>query len=173
VTEADEIVIATKAGKVERVAVKDANDPERGVPVKGRRARGVRVVRLGAMPRPAGFIGPMPADQVSAVAVKPPEDPEVLHRGDASDAANPEVDRALRVALEEGEKAVAVVFRPLHALGQVKPGGRPAIAADEWRATGVHQASRYWCAHCGREHPDPHAVYLCIDQHTSRRGATA
>jgi DNA gyrase subunit A len=35
----DEVVIATKSGKVERIAVAD-------VPVKDRRARGVRLVRL-------------------------------------------------------------------------------------------------------------------------------
>jgi len=61
VTAADEVVIATRAGMIERVAAVD-------VPVMGRRARGVRVIGLG------------PGDGVAKVALVP-QTPSELHPG--------------------------------------------------------------------------------------------
>jgi hypothetical protein len=36
--------------------------------------------------------------------------------------------------------------------------------ADEWRKTSVHKASSYSCGKCGKQFPDPHAVYDHLDE---------
>jgi DNA gyrase subunit A len=60
VTSADDVLIATRAGKIERVAAV-------AVPVQGRRARGVRVVTLAEGDRVAGVaVAPRdPADNAT------------------------------------------------------------------------------------------------------------
>ena len=78
VTLADEVVIATRRGKVERLAVA-------GIPVKGRRARGVRAIRL------------QPGDLVAKAALVPTTVGTMassLHPGVASRHATAPLDRS-------------------------------------------------------------------------------
>jgi DNA gyrase/topoisomerase IV subunit A len=131
VTPLDEVLIATEAGKVQRIAVRD-------VPVQGRRARGSRIISL------------KPGDRVATCTVASPEHLDATTR------------TRMTVALRKGER---LVLLPLC----TRPSGstrspRVAVGRAEW-STEVHAASSYCCGHCGHQHPDPHAVYGCIDRH--------
>jgi len=107
VTVADELVVATRGGKVERLAAAEA-------PVKGRRARGVRVMRLA------------PGDTVARVAVVPRTPPQ-LHPGDASRPAGRDAMAGGRGSafrgrnLTAGQRAVTAAIRPVQPTTRRRP----------------------------------------------------
>lgn len=140
----DEFVIATRTGKVTRIAAADVPMHRRRVQSAGRVSKGARVVTLGE------------GDQVATADVA--QTPRAAPDGHGWPWG--------RAGLRRGETiAQAVVLSPPIPLDEITPGGLPAVPRDEWEQTAIHRASRYECAHCGREHPDPHAVYECIDRH--------
>ena len=144
-----EVVIATANGKVERLRVGDVPTRRRSDPNTGRMSKGLRVIRL------------EPGDRVASVALSTPvEMPPPATNG------GPWVGG--RVGLEDGESvAQATVFTRVLDVAEIEPGGEPAIPAEEWARTEVHRHSSYWCVHCGASHPDPEAVYGCIDRHAA------
>jgi hypothetical protein len=140
----DEIVIATRTGKVTRIAAADVPMHRRRVQAAGRVSKGARVVTLGEGDHVAT------ADVVQTPRAAPDE---------------PGWPWGM-AGLRRGETiAQAAVLSTPIPLEEITPGGLPAVPHDEWAQTAIHNASTYECAHCGREHPDPHAVYLCIDRH--------
>jgi hypothetical protein len=48
---------------------------------------------------------------------------------------------------------------------QSKSSGKPAVPREQWAKTDIHRHSTYFCGICGKQHPDPEAVYACIDSH--------
>lgn len=156
-----DVVTATANGKVERVAVSSVPIRRREVLSRGRLSKGARIIAL------------EPGDRVAAASI-PREDiaaePAPRRVETPSPALGAQKWPGGRVGLREGERAdSAIVFHPLRPLGQIEPGGRLAVPADEWAQTDVHRASTYFCAHCGRRHPDPETVYACIDRHAADR----
>ena len=71
-----------------------------------------------------------------------------------------------RVGLRDGESArICTVYGDVRKPEDIEASGPPAIGREEWAQTEVHAVSSYWCVHCGQQHPDPVAVYECIDRH--------
>ena len=152
-----ELLLMTKAGKVQRVRVAD-------VPVRrrasdgGRPAKGARIIRL------------LDGDRIASGTLATPVEtrPAALRTPSPGDSWP-----GGRVGLKRGESVTDVrILNPQRSLAEITPGGTMAVTADEWKATDVHQPSRYWCAHCGVKHPDPESVYTCIGNH-ARSTATA
>jgi hypothetical protein len=146
---AGQVVLASALGKVQRVAVEDVPVRRRRV-LSGGMAKGARVMRLAA------------GDRVAAVACVPeqPDGPADVVAA-VSETNAPGLRRQIGIALSVGE-TVAQVVAPVRSGGPARmlPRGR-------WEATAVHAASRYWCGCCGRELPDQHAVYGCLDRHAA------
>lgn len=140
----DEIVIATRTGKVTRIAAADVPMHRRRVQAAGRVSKGARMVTLAE------------GDQVATADVV--QTPRAATNG----CDWPWGTAGLRRGETIAQKTVLSAPIPLD---EITPGGLPAVPREEWAQTAIHRASRYECAHCGREHPDPHSVYLCIDRH--------
>jgi DNA gyrase C-terminal domain, beta-propeller len=141
VTDADELVIASSAGKVERIAMTE-------VPRVGRTARGAKLIQLGDGERvtAAGLVQEL-ADEIDVAAEGLSVDGPALRPG--------------LVALRPGERfAVAAVLNPPAA--PRRTGSRMAVPRDEWARTEVHKHSAYWCGHCGEPfgHPEDVAAHI-------------
>lgn len=151
-----EAVIATANGKVERVRVGDVPTRRRSDPSSGRISKGVSVIRLD------------PGDRVASVALI--ASPTRVEKPPA--AMSSHQWPAGRVGLDPGERAAQTqVLHDQRPLDEITPGGTLAVNRDEWTQTDVHRHSTYFCAHCGRQHPSPDAVYACIDQHATQENA--
>jgi hypothetical protein len=141
----DEVVLASALGKVERVAVTEVPLRRRRVLSAGQMSKGVRVMRL-----PAGArVADEPVDVAAGVAQSP------------APGFQRQIRVALSVALSAGESVAQVVI-PARS-GRTSP----MLPREQWAATEVHAAGRYWCGSCGAEQPDPHAVYGCLDRHAA------
>ena len=154
VGEDGELVLASARGKVSRVAVAS-------IPV---RRRGTGASRGGWIMRCD------PGDTIASVALAAGE-PNVAQNAAKTDPLTIRAEEwpGGRVGLREGERTrSAIVFGPLLDLEALDLPGDPAEDRETWAAGDVHAASAYWCVHCGREHPDPAAVYDCIDRHAER-----
>lgn len=159
-----EIVLSTSSRKVVRIPLATVAVRRRKALEGGRLTKGVRLVKL-----PKGET----ITAASLVQAADPSDdaqngvqgvPNGL-RGHNGGPADPWPLQGLSRA------SIIFNFHPLKNLDEIVPGGMPRIPRSEWSATPIHEESVYHCLHCRRQHPDPHAVYGCIDSHVRAPGA--
>lgn len=148
-----DLVIATGSGQIERIAVGDVPVRRRRVLSSGRLAKGALVVRLAKGDRVASVASSDPP----GVAQCPPPGREPVDWPWGT------------IGLRDGERfGQMAVLHPPHPLDSISTGGQPVVPRDEWANTDVHQASTYFCAHCGEQYAHPEDVYGCIDAHAVR-----
>jgi len=136
-----EVVLMTANGKIQRIRVGDVPTRRRSDPKSGRISKGARIMRLDA------------GDRVATAALTGVEI--------VAEPRRRTVWSAGRVGLKTGEET-----RQTAILTRV-PGRRAesVMPRDEWAQTEVHRHSMYFCSVCGAQHPDPEAVYACLDEH--------
>jgi hypothetical protein len=154
VGEDGELLLASARGKVQRVAVASIPTRRRGTGA----SRGVRIMRCD--PGDTIATGALAAGEADAVQIPPNINPQTIRAEEWPGG---------RVGLRAGERTrSAIVFGPLLDLDALDLPGDPAEDRETWALGAVHAVSAYWCVHCGREQPDPAAVYDCIDRHAAR-----
>jgi len=149
------VLIATKRGRVNRVAVSTIPVRRRRVQSGDRVAKGAAVFNLDEGDRVA--TAELASDTPAAVAQCLPTGLGAVEWPWGTSGQNP------------GERIVeSAVLLPRRPLESIAPGGRMTVARDEWAKTEIHRAGSYSCAHCGQRYEHPEDVYACIDGHVAR-----